>query len=69
MDKALLISILARRNKVQLIYRLYFIEKSTFRILTCSIHNVTKDKIHLFNYLNANAGSDNVISILLPINV
>jgi len=54
---------------VQLIYRLYFIERSTFRILTCSIHDVTKDKIRLFNYLNANSGSDNVISILLPINV
>ncbi len=54
---------------MQLIYRRYFIENSTFRILTCSIYDVTKDKIRLFNYLNANDGSDNVISILLPINV
>ena len=54
---------------MQLIYRLYFIENGAFRILTRSIHNVTKDKIHSFNYLNTNAGSDNVISILLPINV
>ncbi len=58
-----------RYDGVQLIYRLIVIEKITFSILTCSIDDVTKNKIHLFNYNNANGEYNNVVSNFLPINV
>ena len=58
MDKVLWIPIMACGEIVQLIYRRYFIENRTFGILTCSIQDVTKDMIHLFNYLNSNGGPD-----------